>query len=163
MQTFLPINTVDYSEVAKVLDNKRLNKQASEAWQILMVLTKLDPQGNHREPKGWVNHPAVKMWRGHEYNLGAYALAMVEEWKERNFSSTIDEKVKATLKAALSKQVVTSLSVNYPSWMSLDGDRVASTHRKALLVKDYDWYSQFGWEEDPGYKPIEYEYYWPVD
>ena len=64
MQTFVPLtSTVD--DIAKVLDNKRLNKQALEGWQILMTLLELDPQGNHRVPKGWYNHPAVKMWRGH--------------------------------------------------------------------------------------------------
>jgi hypothetical protein len=50
-----------------------------------------------------------------------------------------------------------------PGWMS-DTDKfeqVASTHRIALLRKDYSWYSQFGYPEDKGYRPEYYQYLWP--
>jgi hypothetical protein len=162
MQTFIPVATFDYRHMAKVLDNKRLNKQALEAWQILMTLTKLDPAGNHREPKGWVNHPAVKMWRGYEHALAMYALAMVDEWKSRGFNSTIDGKVRATLDVAKRDGRIDPLSASPPMWLIFQGNVVATTHRLALLVKDYEWYSKFGWDEDPGYPPTEYEYIWPV-
>jgi hypothetical protein len=82
MQTFVPL-TSSNADIARVLDNKRLNKQALEGWQILMTLLELDPAGEHREPKGWRNHPAVKMWRGHELALYDYVVAMVTEWKRR--------------------------------------------------------------------------------
>jgi hypothetical protein len=48
-------------------------------------------------------------------------------------------------------------------WLIFQGNVVATTHRLALLVKDYEWYSKFGWDEDPGYPPTEYEYIWPVN
>jgi hypothetical protein len=40
-------------------------------------------------------------------------------------------------------------------------EQVASTHRVALLYKDYQWYSQFGWKEDEGVRPAYYQYLWP--
>jgi hypothetical protein len=162
MQTFVPL-TKSFEDIAKVLDNKRLNKQALEGWQILMVLLELDPQGNHRVPKGWVNHPAVKMWRGHEYALYRYIQAMVSEWKSRGYKSTIGDKSKATIMRAAELGLIDGHSDN-PNWLSdfKYFETVASSHRLALLNKDYEWYSQFGWAEDRGVRPETYEYVWPV-
>jgi hypothetical protein len=162
MQTFVPL-TDSYDDIAKVLDNKRLNKQALEGWQILMVLLELDPQGNFRPAKGWKNHPAVKMWRGHEMALYVYIQAMVKEWKSRGFNSTIGEKAHATMIRAEELDLLSHPS-DPPAWirdMSFF-DEIASSHRTALLSKEYEWYSQFGWEEDPGYRPETYDYIWPV-
>jgi hypothetical protein len=162
MQTFVPL-TDSFEDIAKVLDNKRLNKQALEGWQILMVLLELDPQGNHRIPKGWVNHPAVRMWRGHEYALYRYIDVMVTEWKRRGFKSTIGDEAKATIMRAMELGLLEEVSTN-PKWLSdLSTFRtIASSHRLALLSKEYEWYSQFNWREDPGYRPETYEYVWPV-
>jgi hypothetical protein len=164
MQTFVPLtSTVD--DIAKVLDNKRLNKQALEGWQILMTLLELDPQGNHRVPKGWYNHPAVKMWRGHEMALFMYVNAMVEEWKSRGYKSTIGTKAWGTIQVAMSKGIISDSTLDAPQWIE-DRDlfeQIASSHRLALLNKDYEWYSQFGWAEDTGTKPETYEYIWPVN
>ena len=164
MQTFVPLtSTVD--DIAKVLDNKRLNKQALEGWQILMTLLELDPQGNHRVPKGWYNHPAVKMWRGHEMALFMYVNAMVEEWKSRGYKSTIGVKAWGTIQVAMSKGLVSDSNLDAPQWIE-DKDlfeQIASSHRTALLNKDYEWYSQFGWAEDTGTKPETYNYIWPVN
>jgi hypothetical protein len=44
MQTFLP-QTDSFERIAQELDNKRLNKQVLEAWQLLLTLTQLDPRG----------------------------------------------------------------------------------------------------------------------
>lgn len=158
MQTFIPIATTDFQAIAKTLDNKRLNKQALEAWQILMTLWELDPQGNTRIPKGWVNHPAVKMWRGYEIALFLYITEMVTEWQRRGFKSTIAEKAACTVQAAMQK--CKPIQLVFPSW--INDEQLASTHRLALLTKDYEWYSQFGWPEDTGVAPTEYEYKWPV-
>lgn len=162
MQTFVPL-TGSFEETAAVLDRQRLNKQALEGWQILMTLLELDPQGNHRVPKGWVNHPAVKMWRGHEVALNNYIQAMVKEWKKRGYKSTIGDKAQATLMRGLELGLLESPSTN-PYWISdivLFKD-IASSHRTALLNKDYEWYSQFRWSEDTGVKPETYEYIWPI-
>lgn len=158
MQTFLTKSSDDFDAIARELDNRRLHKQSLEAWQILMVLLELDPQGNPRAPKGWVNHPAVKMWRGHEHALYLYIQAMVAEWKSRGFKSTIDEKARATFR--LAQQMNKQMGNQWPEW--LYDPAIASTHRQALLVKDYAWYSQFGWPEDTGVAPTTYDYVWPV-
>ena len=162
MQTFVP-ETTSFTSIAQVLDRQRLNKQALEGWQILMTLLELDPQGNHRVPKGWVNHPAVKMWRGHEMALYLYIEEMVAEWKRRGYKSTIGDKAKATILRAVQLGIITEASSN-PYWISNQEQfkEIASSHRVALLNKDYEWYSQFGWPEDRGYKPETYEYIWPV-
>lgn len=162
MQTFVPL-TSSFEDIARTLDRARLNKQALEGWQILMTLLELDPQGNHREPKGWVNHPAVKMWRGHEYALYRYIQAMVDEWIRRGYKSTIGEKAKATMLRAYELGLIDNVSSN-PKWMSDINyfSEIASSHRVALLSKDYEWYSQFGWHEDTGTRPETYDYVWPV-
>jgi len=161
MQTFVPI-TDSYEDIARTLDRARLNKQALEGWQILMTLLELDPQGNHRTPKGWVNHPAVKMWRGHEMALYQYIQAMVDEWLRRGYKSTIGDKAKATIMRGI--ELGRTSSTVGPDWIA-DLDlfkEIASSHRMALLCKDYEWYSQFEWPEDTGKRPETYEYIWPV-
>lgn len=193
MQTFIPIATTDYLEIAKVLDNKRLFKQALEGWQILMVLEKLDPEGNFREPKGWVNHPAVKMWRGHSPALYRYISAMLHEARSRGINSlNLYTKIGVTIQAMVTRDAlalvrqkmystgvtqnfdecrseivdkyVTEMHNNFPIWQQHPEyyEVVASTHRRALLCKNYEHYSQFGWPEDTGVAPTEYEYLWPV-
>lgn len=163
MQTFVPITT-SFEDIAKVLDNRRLNKQALEGWQILMTLLELDPAGEHRAPRGWVNHPAVRMWRGHEMALYYYIQCMVDEWKRRGFKSTIGDKAKATVFRAIELGLIESGNMFNPQWMRYQPQykEIASSHRLALLSKEYEWYSQFGWPEDPGYRPETYEYVWPV-
>jgi hypothetical protein len=155
--------TDSFDDIARVLDNKRLNKQALEGWQILMNLLQLDPQGEHRVSKGWSNHPAVKMWKGHEVALYLYVEAMVKEWKRRGYKSTIGDKAKATIRRAIDLGLISNVSSN-PGWISSSStfSKVASSHRLALLNKDYEWYSQFEWPEDSGTRPDTYEYVWPV-
>lgn len=154
MQTFLPHS--NFYRSAEILDNKRLHKQALEAWQILMVLTKLDPKGNHREPKGWSNHPAVKMWRGSESDLALYALSMTLEWKSRGFNTTLDTKIQETYERA---DKLLRIGTVTPAWKG--DDAVHSSHRVALLAKDYNHYKQFKWSEDRGVAPTRWEYVWP--
>lgn len=161
MQTFLPLATTNFVDIAKTLDNKRLNKQALEGWQIMLTLLELDPQGNHRTPKGWVNHPAVKMWRGSETLLMGYVVAMTQEWVNRGYKTTIGVKAMKTLLRGIELKRA-STKPSEPLWMA-DKDKfeqIASSHRQALLAKDYDWYSQFGWAEDTGTAPTTYEYVW---
>jgi len=161
MQTFLPY--ADYAATAAVLDNQRLNKQALEAWQIMMTLLALDPAGDYREPKGWRNHPAVKLWRGHESALLDYTGAMVTEWVSRGYKSTIYDKAQATYEVALLRGLVNDdQPTEQPDWANDPTflDRFTSSHRTALLAKNYEWYKQFGWPEDTGVAPTAYEYVW---
>lgn len=161
MQSFL-ISTESFEDTAKALDNKRLHKQTLEAWQCLLTISRLDPEGNDRDPKGWVNHPVVKMWRGYETAFVAYISSTYFEWRSRGYKSTLLEKTYRTYDLAVSLGRV-SPEYQLPPWMH-DTDyfeRLCSTHRTALLCKNYDWYAQFGWAEDPGYQPPDYAYLWP--
>lgn len=161
MQTFLPY--ADFTATAAVLDNQRLNKQALEAWQIMMTLLALDPAGDYREPKGWRNHPAVLLWRGHESALLDYTGAMVTEWVSRGYKSTIYDKAQRTYEVAMLRGLVDdNQPAEQPDWAYDDAfmSQFTSSHRTALLVKRYDWYKQFGWPEDTGVAPTEYEYIW---
>lgn len=79
MQTFLPYP--DYIRTAQVLDRQRLGKQRVEAKQILNALLGLT--------SGWVNHPAVKMWRGYEGSLALYGWSMCIEWVHRGYNDTL--------------------------------------------------------------------------
>jgi hypothetical protein len=162
MQTFLPHE--NFAQVASVLDNQRLNKQALEGWQILMNLLALDPEGNFREPRGWRNHPAVKMWHGYESALTNYIVEMVIEWKHRGYKSTIAEKALATYDRALELGLVwENGNAELPHWFHEPVlDQLMSSHRLALLTKNYDWYRQFDWAEDTGVAPTSYEYVWAV-
>ena len=71
MQTFLP--EADFAESAKRLDRKRLMKQRIENLQVLKSLAGLYASG------AWKNHPAVKMWAGHEDWLMLYNEAILKE------------------------------------------------------------------------------------
>jgi hypothetical protein len=83
MQTFLPYP--DFVQSAQVLDRQRLGKQRVEAYQILRAL--------RGESKGWVNHPATRMWRGFERMLIRYTLVVCDEWIDRGYKDTIIGKV----------------------------------------------------------------------
>lgn len=131
MQTFLPYPNFACS--AMVLDRQRLNKQVLEARQIL---------GAIRNGGGWRNHPAVKMWRGHEAALMMYHDVCLREWLRRGYKSTQEQFLPAPSDVVM------------PSWLGR-GDFHAS-HRAALLRKDPRHYGVFGWTEEPSG-----EYVWP--
>lgn len=160
MQTFLTRTTVDFSLTALTLDNKRLHKNALEAWQIMMSNFGLNPAGEPRERKGWVNHPATKMWAGHAPVLLDYIRAMTDEWVSRRYRSTIYEKAKRTVDRATELKLY--MSDDYPVWMIDDFwfGSITSSHRTSLLFKNYEWYSQFNWPEDTGSAPLSYTYVW---
>jgi len=161
MQSFLT-DTSSFALVASHLDNKRLHKQTLEAWQCLMTMCELDPDGNHRTPKGWSNHPVVKMWRGHETLFVSYISATYFEWKSRGFKSTLLEKTYRTYDTAVALNRISSDLV-LPRWMENTEyfEALCSTHRTALLCKNYEWYSQFNWAENTGKAPSTYDYIWP--
>lgn len=128
---------------------------------MLMTNLSLDPSGNLVTRKGWVNHPATQMWKGCEWLLYDYICVMVAEWKRRGFKSTIADKASDTMVAAWHLGTL-NVSPQEPVWMQDPEvyDAIIRTHRLALLTKQYDWYKQFGWEEDSGVAPETYEYLW---
>lgn len=69
MQSFLPY--ADFEHSAAVLDYKRCGKMITEGYQIMTALL---------ENRGWVNHTATRMWRGHELWLLLYIEACNDVW-----------------------------------------------------------------------------------
>jgi hypothetical protein len=141
MQTFLP--SPSYNESARLLDYKRLGKQRVETKQILLALAKTSG--------GWVNHPATKMWRGHEVSLCQYGAAMCWEWQRRGYKDTLHD----FFANALLQYEEDGRTFMPPRW--LGDDSVHASHRSNLLRKDPDYYGQFKWEEPP-----DLPYVWPT-
>jgi hypothetical protein len=128
MQTFLPSGNAVFA--AQALDNKRLNKQILEGYQILNVLA-----GNSM---GWRNHPAVLMWAGHEGALLEYVRQMITEAKHRGIKTENNE---ANINRIASK----SWNTNKPEWMrdKQKLGRVVATHRANLYRKDPIYYAEY--------------------
>lgn len=131
MQTFLPYP--DFNRSASVLDMKRLGKQRVECLQLI--------RGS------WPNHPASKMWRGHEYALGEYGLAICNEWKDRGYNDTCYDKI--------SIEMAKFLDTGNPKWIGDEDFHLA--HKSNLLRKDFDFYSKF-WPDIAADLP----YIWPI-
>ena len=140
MQTFLPYP--DFHHSAHVLDPKRLGNPFYREGLTLL-------RGK------WQNHPASKMWRGHESWLCLYLLACHHELEARGlYYPHHAEEVLATM-AGLPDQP-------QPPW--LGNEQFHSRHRAVLLYKDPEWYGQFDWQEDPQGKGEDgrYPYIWPL-
>lgn len=88
VNTFLPLPT--YQAVARTLDVKRLGKQRVEALQIL--------RANLGLTKGWRNHPAAVMWRGHEGSLAVYTLMMCARWVALGYKDNVHDQVKELMR-----------------------------------------------------------------
>jgi len=133
MQTFFPYK--DFTMSAQALDNKRLNKQVLECYQILKVLSSEDPRA------AWRNHPAVKMWRGSEAVLWNYTMTMVGEADERGIKT---DKNLENLKA-LYETEGKYWGMDDPTWFndSVKMARVNATHKANLYKKDPQYYFEF--------------------
>ncbi len=125
MQTFLPYP--DFKKSAECLDNKRLNKQILEASQIYKIVKENKTIG------GWINHPAVKMWRGYSDCLAMYYNACLEEWLRRGKNHSFK------------LIVVKENSIIIPHW--LGNEDFHASHRSNLLRKMPEYYSKFEWKE----------------
>lgn len=147
MQTFLPYP--DFEKTAKVLDRARLGKQRVEVIQILNALT--DPT------KGWANHPATKMWKGREYQLTRYGLAMCKEWARRGYSNELSL---PQLEAYLYLFRDNDYDQRMPWWMGMP--KFHTRHRLMLVWKDEAHYLPLF--DDISAKPRrEPVYYWPKE
>jgi hypothetical protein len=136
VNTFLPYPS--FVQSAKALDYRRLGKQRVEAWQILNALL--------GESKGWTNHPATKMWRGHEKALCKYGVAICQEWIKRGYKDTLLPKfvaVHATLP-----------DTGMPKW--LGEISIHQSHQSNLKRKDSDHYG-FNVPDDLPYQWVDPE------
>jgi hypothetical protein len=138
VNTFLPVP--DFARSAKMLDYRRLGKQRVETLQIL--------RANLGLTKGWVNHPAAKMWKGHETALAMYGIIMCEEWRDRGFKDSCLDKIEA---------LVEEYDLNHVSWPAwLGNEYFHRSHQSNLLRKDPVFYGQYNWEV-----PDDLDYIWP--
>jgi hypothetical protein len=158
------------------LDYRRLGKQRVECLQILKtintgavrckwchqgVLLCICEQGRRQfetEPTPWFNHPAVRMWRGYPTGLVTYAQAVCTEWKHRGYRDSCEQKILDLYYKRYQTQQSRPAAV-WPGWVGSPAilERVCSSHRAALLAKDFEFYRKFGWSETPAIN-----YYWPV-
>jgi hypothetical protein len=131
MQTFLPYP--NFIESAKVLDRLRLGKQRIETLQLL--------RGQ------FSNHPASKMWKGYEYQLANYGLAICDEWCRRGYRDTCYDKILIEQKKFQ--------EAGLPFWFG--NNHFHRAHRSNLLRKDFKYYGRYF----PG-ESDKLEYIWPV-
>lgn len=136
MQTFLP--HADYAESARVLDRHRLGNQCYRECKTLIN-------------GGWPNHPASRMWRGHEHHLALYALALAEEMGRRGRWKTAV--VKRWI-AFWQDRANEHEDTGPPPW--LGDEAFHRSHRSNLLRKNPDHYRQF-WPDERDDLP----YIWP--
>lgn len=138
MQTFLPLP--DFIDSLRTLDYKRLGKQRVETWQLLQAL-----QG---QTKGWVNHPAARMWRGAESALCDYGIVSCALWIGQGYRDTMLDRFVA----------LRPLLGPYKAPLWLGDNAFHASHRSNLLRKDPVWYGKFGWSE-----PDDLPYVWPEE
>ena len=133
MQTFLPYS--DFKQTAKCLDYRRLGKQRVEANQILNIIL------GKNKSNAWVNHPAIKMWKNYSLSLIEYRNTIIQEWINRGYNNNM-------LILPINEKII------YPYW--LGNQKFHSSHKSNLLRKDYNYYSQFNWNESN-----DLPYIWP--
>ena len=151
MQTFLPYR--DFNKSAKALDNKRLNKQILEGYQILKVLNNPNPRA------AWRNHPAAKMWEGHEVALFTYILAMVAQARIRGIKTDNNMNNLVALRAA----TISNWGDGMPSWFNNREEiqRITDSHKANLYRKDPEFYHNFEtYMAEPCCDTC--QYYWPT-
>jgi hypothetical protein len=158
MQTFVPF--MSYKECAECLDNKRLGKQRVENLTILRALIGASYRATE-SPEGvpaWSNHPAVKMWKWHEYALRLYNYEICSEWIKRGFKDTCFDKFESEYAdwflSHSEKEQEAIESFKFPFWWWLHD--VHYSHKSALMAKDAEHYSKFFAAE-----PV-INYIWPV-
>lgn len=131
MQTFL--NELTFSATAERLDKKRLQKQLLEGRQILEILLV-------NTTAAWRNHPAVLMWKGHEYWLYLYLKQIMLDCKERGINVEKNWEVISNC-----KEIIPTANVLPPEWWTDEKlqHRVVTTHRARLWVKNKEFYSAY--------------------
>ena len=155
MQTFLPYPAMRDSLDA--LDNKRLNKQILETYQILNVLS------GQTKSNAWRNHPAVLMWEGAENELWRYGMIAIKLADMRGIKT---ENNLANMRA-LSKKAAIYWGDDEPAWRKNPTvvKRVTTTHKANLYRKDPEYYAEYASAVNDEYNQPCCEgcqYYWPT-
>jgi hypothetical protein len=149
MQTFLPYE--NFSASAEVIDNDRLGNQCyRECTTLFRILVE-------RRAGGWANHPACKMWKGHEKQLAEYGRALAIEMgrrKKKDGSPKWRAEVVQRWSTFWHRQAKL-LNTEPPTW--LGDEELHRAHRSNLLRKMPEHYRQF-WPDERDDLP----YIWPV-
>jgi len=160
MQTFLPYKSFVHS--ARCLDDQRLNKQRSEARDILYLSLRhqgYDLRDDFKKTKlqaekiwlQYQNHPTVKMWIEYDFFLVKYIMAVCSEWKLRKHHDTIQSKVLNIMK----KNFQLFRKIRSPYWLGDEGFH--KSHQSNLLRKNKEHYSKFF------SVPDNIKYVWPTE
>lgn len=150
----------DLERSAQLLDTERLGKQRSEIKIMLAALTGVRfkrAAGEHGillpENRGYQNHAATVMWRGHELKLASMGIITCVTWSDRFGHSLIDGKGWETLSDMVDWKdwlEGNGAEDTYPDWW---GGPVHSRYRAHLLWKDLEnntnFYQDNGWSEAP--------------
>jgi Pyrimidine dimer DNA glycosylase len=155
MQTFLPYPALRDSLDA--LDNKRLNKQILETYQILNILS------GQSKSNAWRNHPAVLMWEDAENELWRYGMTAIKLADMRGIK-TINNL--ANMKA-LAKKASLNWGDEEPAWRKNPTviNRVNTTHKANLYRKDPIYYAEYASAINDKYNQPCCDgclYYWPT-
>lgn len=140
MQTFAPDGRNIRSGFYK-LDWRRLGKQRVETYQIMRCIMGMSD--------GWVNHPAVRMWRPYLGALSVYGMTNCEVWVDQGYNDSLMPKFEAVYLA--------TRACKQPYSMPRFLDDIAESHRSNLVRKDPDHYREF-WPDIPDDIP----YVWPA-
>jgi hypothetical protein len=137
MQTFLLSES--FRETASFLDSKRLAKQRIETFQIYNALIGLRLDSISDEiiapAKGFLNHPAVRMWQGAENLLCMYGFWISLECDARNIRD--DRCLKEFFERRANRHPFV-----VPRWWldPIAQKRIIYTHRCNLMRKDPAFY-----------------------
>jgi hypothetical protein len=156
--------------ICETLDKQRLNKQKVEANQILKASLGLT--------KGWVNHPAVLMWKGYsnalKYYFNKIAKACIRrgfknnmplyEFTEEQLNNVEYQSVQDYLKNGIPIEASTD-KIIFPWWFQWKP--LIYSHQASLLRKFPDYYTFTFDQDDYEYDPNELKdylsigYLWP--
>jgi hypothetical protein len=127
------------------LDRLRLGKQRVECKQILTALHTGPLRGFKKTP--WYNHPATRMWLGHERALALYGWVCCQEWKMRGYKDSLSE---------FFYNQIGHDTVTYPTWIG--NAEFHRSHQSNLLRKSPEHYQKFGWDV-----AADIPYVWPAN
>ena len=124
MQIFIPYE--DAFATARVLDNKRLNKQIIECKQIVSAAL--------GESTAWRNHPVVLMDKDYTPWVNWYMLVLRNEQVVRKGNTSKAD-------AAYNSSMISSIEPSRPYFLGLE--LLHRSHRSRLYVKDNIHYASF--------------------
>lgn len=150
MQTFVPYGS-NFLRNAQCLDRQRLGKQRVEAHQILELLIIQQEGSLPASKRGWANHPAVRMWEGHEAALAVYGMTMCSVWVTRGYEDNLALQFYALMPVG---------PLVYPKW--INNKNVKNSHQKNLYEKDPDHYAKFVNHGGFWTCCAKCKYYWPT-